>query len=187
LPQGTCFIGLDAYQKVLASGVDVVLLTAPPAFRPLHLEAAVAAGKHVFAEKPMAVDADRCAFHSRQCRDAKARNLALVAGFCYRYNTGVRAFMQQIHSGTIGAIRTIHTTYNTGGVWCNPRQPGWTDVEWQLRNWYYFTWLSGDHIVEQAVHNVDKMAWLMKDVPPLSCMAIGGRQVSHGGTIRSHL
>jgi myo-inositol 2-dehydrogenase/D-chiro-inositol 1-dehydrogenase len=171
------FIGLDAYQKVLASGVDVVLLTAPPAFRPFHLEAAVAAGKHVFAEKPVAVDATGVRSILASAAAAKARNLALVAGFCYRYNTGVRAFMEQIHNGTIGDIRTIHTTYNTGGVWCKPRQAGWTDVEWQMRNWYYFTWLSGDHIVEQAVHNVDKMAWLMKDVPPLSCMAIGGRQV----------
>jgi myo-inositol 2-dehydrogenase/D-chiro-inositol 1-dehydrogenase len=172
-----CFVGFDAYQKVLASGVDVVLLTAPPGFRPLHLKAAVAAGKHIFAEKPMAVDAPGVRSVLASAAEAKQKNLALVAGFCYRYNVGVRAFMEQIHNGTIGDIRTIHTAYNTAGVWSKPRQPEWTDMEWQMRNWYYFTWLSGDHIVEQAVHNVDKMSWMMKDVPPKNCVAIGGRQV----------
>jgi len=175
--QENCFVGFEAYQKVLASGVDVVLLASPPGFRPLHLQAAVAAGKHIFAEKPMAVDATGVRSVLASATEAKQKNLSLVAGFCYRYNTGVRAFMEQIHKGAIGDIRTIHTTYNTGGLWSKPRQPGWTDLEWQLRNWMYFTWLSGDHITEQAVHNLDKMAWLMKDVPPVSCMAIGGRQV----------
>jgi myo-inositol 2-dehydrogenase/D-chiro-inositol 1-dehydrogenase len=172
-----CFAGFDAYQKVIASGVDVVLLTAPPGFRPQHLQAAVAAGKHIFAEKPVAVDATGVRSVLASAAEAKQKNLSIVAGFCYRYNVGVRAFMEQIHNGAIGDIRAIHTTYNTAGVWSKPRQPDWTDMEWQMRNWYYFTWLSGDHIVEQAVHNVDKMAWLMKDVPPVSCMAIGGRQV----------
>ncbi len=175
--QENCFVGFDAYQKVLASGVDVVLLASPPGFRPLHLQAAVAAGKHVFAEKPVAVDATGVRSVLASTAAAKQKNLALVSGFCYRYNTGVRAFMEQIHNGAIGEIRAIHTTYNTAGVWSKPRQPGWTDMEWQMRNWYYFTWLSGDHIVEQAVHNLDKMSWLMKDAPPASCMAIGGRQV----------
>jgi myo-inositol 2-dehydrogenase/D-chiro-inositol 1-dehydrogenase len=177
VPPENCFVGFDAYQKVIASGVDVVLLTAPPGFRPQHLQAAVAAGKHIFAEKPVAVDATGVRSVLASAAEAKQKNLSLVAGFCYRYNVGVRAFMEQIHNGAVGDIRVIHTTYNTAGVWTKTRQPGWTDMEWQLRNWYYYTWLSGDHIVEQAVHNVDKMAWMMKDVPPVSCMAIGGRQV----------
>jgi len=172
-----CFVGFDAYQKVLASGVDVVLLATPPGFRPLHLQAAVAAGKHIFCEKPMAVDAPGVRSVLATAAEAKQKNLSLVAGFCYRYNTGVRAFMEQVHNGAIGEIRTIHTAYNTAGVWSKPRQPGWTDMEWQMRNWYYFTWLSGDHIVEQAVHNLDKMSWMMKDVPPKNCLALGGRQV----------
>lgn len=175
--QENCFVGFDAYQKVIASGVDVVLLTSPPGFRPQHLQAAVAAGKHIFAEKPVAVDATGVRSVLASAAEAKRKNLSLVAGFCYRYNVGVRAFMEQIHNGAVGDIRAIHTTYNTAGVWTKTRQPGWTDMEWQLRNWYYYTWLSGDHIVEQAVHNVDKMAWMMKDAPPISCMAIGGRQV----------
>lgn len=172
-----CFVGFDAYQKVLASGVDVVLLTTPPGFRPLHLKAAVAAGKHIFSEKPMAVDATGVRSVLASAEEAKKKNLSVVAGFCYRYNVGVRAFMEQVHNGAVGEIRAIHTTYNTAGVWSKPRKPEWTDMEWQMRNWYYFTWLSGDHIVEQAVHNIDKMSWLMKDAPPKSCMAIGGRQV----------
>ena len=172
-----CFVGFDAYQKVLASGVDVVLLATPPGFRPQHLQAAVAAGKHIFCEKPMAVDAPGVRSVLASAAEAKKKNLSLVAGFCYRYNTGVRAFMEQVHKGAIGDVRAIHTCYNTAGVWLKKRQPGWTDMEWQMRNWYYFTWLSGDHIAEQAVHNLDKMSWLMKDVPPQSCMAIGGRQV----------
>lgn len=171
-----CFVGFDAYQKVLASGVDVVLLTAPPGFRPQHLQAAVAAGKHIFAEKPMAVDAPGVRSVLASAAEAKQKNLSLVAGFCYRYNAGVRAFMEQVHNGTIGEIRAIHTCYNTAGVWSKQRKPEWTDMEWQMRNWYYYTWLSGDHIVEQAVHNVDKMSWMMKDVPPKHCMALGGRQ-----------
>lgn len=172
-----CFVGLDAYQKVLASDVDVVLLATPPGFRPQHLQAAVAAGKHIFCEKPMATDAPGVRSVMASAAEAKKKNLALVSGFCYRYNTGVRAFMDQVHQGSIGDIRAIHTCYNTAGVWSKPRQPGWTDMEWQMHNWYYFTWLSGDHIVEQAVHDIDKMSWMMKDVPPVSCMAIGGRQV----------
>ncbi len=177
VPSENCFTGFDAYQKVIASDVDVVLLTTPPGFRPQHLQAAVAAGKHIFAEKPVAVDATGVRSVLASAAEARRKNLSLVAGFCYRYNVGVRAFMEQIHNGAVGDIRVIHTTYNTAGVWTKPRQPGWTDMEWQMRNWYYFTWLSGDHIVEQAVHNVDKMSWMMKDAPPVSCMAIGGRQV----------
>ena len=175
-----CFTGLDAYLKVLESGVDVVLLATPPGFRPIHLKAAVAAGKHIFCEKPMAVDATGVRSVLASAAVAKQKNLSLVAGFCYRYNTGVRAFVEQIHAGAIGDIRAIHTTYNTAGVWSKSRKPEWTDMEWQMRNWYYFTWLSGDHIVEQAVHNLDKMSWLMKDVPPLNCLAIGGRQARTG-------
>lgn len=174
--QARCFTGFDAYQKVIESGVDVVLLTTPPGFRPLHLKAAVAAGKHVFCEKPMAVDAPGVRSVIATAAEAKEKKLSLVAGFCYRYNNGVRALMEQIHNGAIGEIRAIHTAYNTGGLWSKPRQEGWTDMEWQIRNWMYFTWLSGDHITEQAVHNLDKMSWMMKDVPPERCMAIGGRQ-----------
>jgi predicted dehydrogenase len=185
-----CFVGLDAYQKVIDSGVDVVILATPPGFRPAHLKAAVAAGKHVFCEKPMATDAPGVRSVLATAEEAKQKNLSLVAGFCYRYNNGVRAIMQQVHDGAIGEMRALYTTYNTGYVWSPfPRQPDWTDMKYQIKNWYYYTWLSGDHIAEQAVHSIDKMAWAMKDVPPLKCVAHGGRQVRTGpefGNIFDH-
>jgi predicted dehydrogenase len=173
-----CFVGLDAYQKVIDSGVDVVLLATPPGFRPTHMKAAIAAGKHVFTEKPMATDAPGVRTVLAVAEEARQKNLSLVAGFCYRYNTGVRAIMQQIHDGAIGDVRAVYTTYNTSGVWSPfPRQADWTDMQYQVKNWYYYTWLSGDHIAEQAVHCLDKMAWVMRDVPPVKCVAHGGRQV----------
>jgi predicted dehydrogenase len=173
-----CFVGLDSHQKVINSGVDVVILATPPGFRPTHLTAAIAAGKHVFTEKPMATDSPGVRAVLAAAEEAKKKGLSLVAGFCYRYNTGVRAIMEKIHDGAIGDIRALYTTYNTAYVWPPfPRQAEWTDLQYQVKNWYYYTWLSGDHITEQAVHSLDKMAWAMKDVPPLKCVAHGGRQV----------
>jgi myo-inositol 2-dehydrogenase / D-chiro-inositol 1-dehydrogenase len=173
-----CFVGLDAYQKVIDSGVDVVLLASPPGFRPAHLKAAVAAGKHIFCEKPMATDAPGVRTVLAVAEEAKKKNLSLVAGFCYRYNDGVRELVNRIHDGQIGEVRALYTTYNTGFVWSPfPRQPDWTDMQYQVKNWYYYNWLSGDHIVEQAIHSLDKMAWVMKDEPPVRCVAHGGRQV----------
>ena len=178
------FSGLDAYQKVINSGVDVVILATPPGFRPLHLKAAIDAGKHVFCEKPMAVDAPGVRSVLESTRKAKEKNLSLVAGFCYRYNPGVRAIMQQVHDGAIGEVRALHTDYNTGLVGgAFPQKPGQPDLEWQMRNWWHFTWLSGDHIAEQAVHSLDKMAWAMKDEPPVKCHAIGGRAIPQGSGI----
>jgi predicted dehydrogenase len=171
------FIGLDSYKKVIDSGVDVVLLTTPPGFRPLHFKAAVDAGKHTFCEKPMATDAPGVRSIMESAKIAKEKKLAVVAGFCWRYNYGEREFFKRVHDGEIGELRSLENIYNTGPIWVNPRQPGQTDMEYQLRNWYYFTWLSGDHIVEQAVHSIDKMGWAMKDEPPVSCFATGGRQV----------
>jgi predicted dehydrogenase len=172
-----CFIGFDAYQKVIDSGVDVVILASPPGFRPVHLKAAVEAGKHIFCEKPVAVDALGVRSVLASAELARQKRLALVSGFCWRYNPAERATFQQIHEGAIGEIRSAYATYNTGSLWVYPRQPDWSDMVWQMRNWYYFTWLSGDHLVEQAVHSVDKMAWAMKDEMPVKAVAHGGRQV----------
>jgi predicted dehydrogenase len=174
------FVGFDAYKQVLAAGVDVVLLTAPPGFRPMHLKAAVDAGKHIFCEKPMAVDAPGVRSVLESSREAKKKNLALVAGFCYRYERAKREIMKRVHAGDVGEITALHCTYNTGGLWHRPREAGWDDMTWQLRNWLYFTWLSGDHIVEQACHSIDKMAWAMKDEPPIKAVGHGGRQTRTG-------
>jgi myo-inositol 2-dehydrogenase / D-chiro-inositol 1-dehydrogenase len=170
------FIGFNAYKKVLAADVDVVILTTPPHFRPLHLKAAVEAGKHIFCEKPVAVDAPGLRSVIETCRIAKDKNLALVSGLCYRYERSKRETMARIHDGAIGDIVALHTNYNAHGLWKVGREKRMTDMEWQLRNWLYFTWLSGDHIVEQHIHSLDKMAWAMKDKPPLKAVGLGGRQ-----------
>jgi len=170
------FIGLDAYKKVIDSGVDVVLLTTPPAFRPMHFKYAVEKNKHVFAEKPICVDVAGYKSVLETIEAARKKNLAFVDGFCWRYSIGERQLFPKIHEGAIGDIVSIYSTYNTSQLWNKARQPDWSDTEWQLRNWLYFTWLSGDHIVEQAVHTIDKIAWAMKDVMPVRAWANGGRQ-----------
>lgn len=172
----TSFVGLDAYKRLLDTNVDAVILTAPPGFRPQHFKAAVDAGKHVFAEKPVAVDSAGIRSVIETVQKAKEKNLAVVSGFCWRYNYAERETFKRLHEGAIGDLQTIYCHYNANGLWNRARQPNWTDAEWQLRNWLYFTWLSGDHIVEQAVHTIDKMMWAMKDVPPLTCWGTGGRQ-----------
>ena len=169
--------GFDCYQNVIDSGVDVVLLTTPPGFRPPHLRAAVDAGKHVFCEKPVAVDAPGVRSVLESARIAKEKNLSLMSGFCWRYQDQVKETFAKLKAGGIGQIRAIQTTYNTTGwVQPKPRQPGWTDAEFMTRNWHYFHPLSGDHIVEQAVHAIDWQAWAMGDQPPERCWAVGGRQ-----------
>ncbi len=173
------FTGFDAYRRVIDSGVDVVLLAAPPHFRPEHLKACVDAGKHVFAEKPIAVDAPGVRAVLEASEAAGKRNLSLVSGLCWRYHFGARAAMQQVHDGTVGDVTAVETTYNAsrpGKPWPMRRREGWSDLEWQIRNWYWFTWLSGDHIVEQAIHSLDKGAWVFHDDPPTAAIGLGGLQ-----------
>ena len=185
------FIGLDAFQKVIDSGVDVVLLATPPGFRPQHLRAAVETGKHIFCEKPVATDAPGVRSVYDSVRMAKQKGLSLVSGFCWRYNNMVRAAMEQVENGAIGDVVAYYATFYTSPVKPMPpadtRPPGMSDIEWQIRNWYNFVWLSGDSIVEQAVHSADKISWVMHDKPPVSCVAVGGRQIpAHGGNIYDH-
>jgi myo-inositol 2-dehydrogenase / D-chiro-inositol 1-dehydrogenase len=186
------FVGLDAYEKVIKSGVDLVILTTPPGFRPGHLRAAVEAGKHVFLEKPMATDAPGVRSVIESVKLAKQKQLALVAGFCWRYDLPRRALFQRLHAGAVGDIRSVYGTYLTGPVKPMPpassRPAGMGDLEWMMRNWYNFTWLSGDGLVEQAIHTVDWILWAMKDKPPVKCTAVGGRQIkAEGGNIFDHI
>ena len=185
------FIGLDAYQKVIGSGVDVVLLATPPGFRPKHLAACIESNKNVFCEKPVATDA----FGIRSVLDtsekAKAKNLSLVAGFCWRYSNMLQDTFQKMFDGAIGKLVTYYATYYTSPVKpmppANSRPPGVSDTEWQLRNWYNFVEFCGDSIVEQAVHSADKIAWAMHDEPPVSCVGVGGRVIpAEGGNIYDH-
>lgn len=172
-----CFVGFDAYRQVLDSDIDVVLLCSPPHFRPLHFKAAVAANKHIFAEKPVAVDAPGLRSVMETAEESRRKKLSVVSGLCYRYDLAKRETLKRVHDGAIGEILAIHTSYNTTQLWQRPRKPNWSDMEYQLRNWLYYTWLSGDHNVEQHVHSLDKAAWAMKDETPVSASGIGGRQV----------
>ncbi|GJQ30482.1 MAG: dehydrogenase [Phycisphaerae bacterium] len=180
IPPERRFVGFDAFQKVIDSGVDVVLLTTHPIFRPEHLKAAIAAGKHVFAEKPVAVDAPGIRSVLESAADAKRRNLSLVVGFCWRYHDGMRATFEQINGGALGDITTVQTTYYTGTLSRHPRKPEWSDLEFQFRNWWHFTWISGDHVVEQAVHSIDRLAWATNDRWPARVICLGGRAARQG-------
>jgi len=170
------FSGFDAYKNVIDSGVDVVILASTPHFRPKHLAYAVKQGKHCFAEKPIAVDVPGVHSVQETCELAKQRKLSIVSGLCWRYDRGVQATMEKIADGAIGDIVSIESTFNTCTLWHRGDNSDWSRMEYQLRNWYYYTWLSGDHIVEQAVHSMDKTAWLLGDVHPLRAVGLGGRQ-----------
>lgn len=185
------FLGLDGFQGVVDSGVDVVLLATPPGFRPQHLKACIKAGKHVFCEKPVAVDVPGVRSVLETVELADSKRLSLVAGFCWRYNNMIIEAMDRVRSGEIGDILAYYATYYTNPVKPMPpafeRPLGMSDVEWQIRNWYNFVWLCGDGLVEQAVHSVDKIAWAFGDEPPESCVAVGGRQIpAHDGNIFDH-
>jgi predicted dehydrogenase len=180
VPAERQFVGFDAYQRVIGAGVDVVLLATPPGFRPLHLRAAVQANKHVFAEKPVAVDGPGVRSVLASCEEARRRRLSIVSGLCWRYDNGMRETFRRIHDGAVGEIVALECVYNTHTPWVRRRQPGWSDMEWQIRNWPFFVWLSGDFNVEQHVHSLDKMAWAMRDHYPVRAWGTGGRQQRTG-------
>lgn len=168
------FVGWDAYKGVIEAS-DVVLLATPPHFRPVHVNAVIAAGKHCFCEKPVGVDALSVNSVMETVKLAKDKNLNLVSGLCYRYDASKRECIDRIHNGAVGKILTLQANYLTTGLWYKPRKPEWSDFEWQLRDWLYFYWLSGDHVVEQNIHSIDKALWIMQDVPPKKVIASGGR------------
>jgi predicted dehydrogenase len=191
VPAERQFSGLDAYQKVIDSGVDVVLLGAPPGFRPQHLRAAIEAGKHVFAEKPMAVDVAGVKSVMESAKLAKQKGVAIQHGYCWRFAPGVRELYGKITSGELGKVRSVYGTYM--GSAPKPLQPGMTkpdgmgDVEWQLRWWTNFEWVSGGPLLEQAVHTVDKIAWAMGDIAPIAAVANGGRAYrTDAGNVYDH-
>jgi predicted dehydrogenase len=172
---GRFYSGFDAYKQVLATDVDVVILTTPPAFRHIHLAAAIAAGKHVFMEKPVAVDGPGIRSVIASAAAAKAKNLTIVAGTQRRHDVAYNECIKAIKDGAMGDVLQMNCYWNQGGLWLNPRQPGWSDVETQIRNWLYYTWVGGDHIVEQHVHNLDVCNWVMGS-HPVKAISMGGRQ-----------
>lgn len=168
------FTGFDNYKRVI-DAVDVVLFATSPHFRPMQVEYAAQSGKHMFVEKPIATDSPGVRRVMAACELARTKKLNVVSGLCYRYEKKKRETIRRVHDGAIGKILAAQTTYNTGGLWHRGRQPEWSDMEWQMRNWLYFTWLSGDHIVEQHIHSLDKVAWALGDKYPVRVTASGGR------------
>jgi predicted dehydrogenase len=177
VPRERQFIGFDAYQKLIDSGVEVVLIAGSSLFHPIHLTAAVAAGKHVFCEKPHGLDVPGLRIAMAAAEEAKKKGLSLVSGLCWRYDTGVRETMKRVKDGAIGEIIAIHENYLTSPYALRERKPEWSEMEYQYQNWYHFNWLSGDQTAQQLIHCLDKSSWAMDDVPPVKALGMGGRQV----------
>lgn len=176
VPEDRQFVGFDAYKGVIDS-CDVVLLATSPHFRPLHVEYAVEHGVHAFVEKPIATDAVGVRRVWAASEKAREKGLSISSGLCYRYQFAKQETFKRVHDGMIGDITAMECTYNTGGLWHRGRKAEWSEMEYQMRNWLYFTWLSGDHIAEQHIHSLDKLAWAMQDDYPVKCTASGGRIV----------
>lgn len=172
------FTGFDAYKQVIPLA-DVVILTTPPGFRPLHFEEAIRLNKHVFMEKPVATDPAGIQRVLATAEEAKRKKLNVVVGLQRRYQTSYLELMKRIQDGAVGEITSAQAYWNNDGVWVRPRQAGWTEMEYQMRNWYYFVWLCGDHITEQHIHNIDVINWAM-DGYPMSAQGMGGREVRKG-------
>ncbi len=188
VPKDRQFVGFDAFQKVLETDCDIVILATPPGFRPLHFEAAINAGKHVFMEKPVAVDSVGVRKVLAANEIAKTKNLAVAVGLQRHHEPIYIETIKRLQDGAIGRIVATRAYWNNDGVWVRPRQEGQTEMEYQMRNWYYFNWLCGDHINEQHIHNLDVINWLMNGYP-VKAQGQGGRQVRTGkdhGEIYDH-
>jgi len=170
-----CFTGFDSYQKVIDSGIDIVLLCTPPHFRPLHIEAAVNAGKHIFMEKPVAVDPVGARSVRISAKKAEQMGLCMVSGTIRRVQKDYMETYRRVASGEIGEIVGASIVRNGGSLWYKSKLSEWSDMEYMLRNWVNFCWLSGDHIVEQFIHEVDVMNWFIGKIP-VKAMGWGGRQ-----------
>lgn len=188
VPPERQFVGLEGYKKLLETDIDVVLIAAPPGFRPVHFEAAVRAGKHVFAEKPVAVDAAGIRRFLVAVEESKKKNLLVQIGLQRRHERAYIEIIDRLKNGAIGDIIAARAYSNRGGQWIRPRKKEETEMEFQVRNWYYFNWLSGDHITEDHVANLDVINWLMGETPT-KAQGQGGRQVRTGrefGEIYDH-
>jgi len=177
LPEERRFSGLDCCEQILKTDCDVILLCEPPGFRPRHFQAVVDSGKHVFAEKPVAVDSPGVRMFMESNAKAKQNRQIVVVGHHLRFETKHIEPIQMLHDGVIGDLLYTRIFFNTGGIWNRPRQEGMTEMQFQVNNWYHFNWLSGDHIVEQHVHDIDVMNWFMGDAHPIEANGMGGRSV----------
>lgn len=185
------FVGFDAYQKLIASDVDIVMLTTPPGYRPMHFEAAINAGKHVFTEKPIATDAVGCRRFMAAAKLATEKKLSVVSGAQRHADKPYIETVKRIRDGEIGEIRSCYSHYLSGPVFhADARDSKWSDMEWQHRNWYSFVWICGDQIVEQHFHNIDYICWVM-GMHPDKVVASGGISWRKGkelyGNIYDHM
>ena len=178
VPEENKFVGFDGYKKAIALA-DVVILTTPPGFRPIHFEEAVRLGKHVFMEKPVATDPAGIKRVLDAAIIARQKKLNVVVGLQRHYQNSYRELYKKYKEGVIGDIVSAQAWWNNEGVWVNPRKYNQTEMEYQMRNWYYFNWLCGDHIVEQHIHNIDVVNWF-KGGYPVRAQGMGGREVRKG-------
>jgi predicted dehydrogenase len=188
VPESRRFVGFDAYRQAIDLDVDVVLLTTPPGFRPEHFAHAVARGRHVFMEKPVAVDAPGVRAVLAAAAEAKRKDLKVGVGLQRHHDPAYRETVRRIQEGAIGKVLFYRCYWNSSGVWTRPREPGWSEMTYQMRNWYYFNWLCGDHIVEQHIHNLDVCNWI-QGAFPVQAQGQGGRAVRTGpdtGEIYDH-
>lgn len=187
VPESRRYVGFDAYKEAI-SHADVVILATPPGFRPIHFKEAIDKGKHVFMEKPVAVDPAGVAAVLETARQAEQKRLNVIVGLQRRYQNSYLELLKRYQDGMIGDITSAQVYWNSEGVWVRKRQPNQNEMEYQMRNWYYFNWLCGDHIVEQHIHNMDVVSWFKDDFPE-SCQGMGGRSVRVGpdyGEIYDH-
>jgi len=175
VPQENCFIGFDAYKQVIDSGVDMVILTTPPVFRPEMFKYATEKGVHSFLEKPICVDPKGYRSVMATAKQAQAKGLSVVVGTQRHHERRYVEANKQIQAGLIGEITGGNVYWNQGMLWYRQREAGWTDMEWNIRDWVNWKWLSGDHIIEQHVHNIDVFLW-MSGLKPVSATAFGSRQ-----------
>lgn len=179
VPAERRFLGLDGYKQLLASGVDVVLLCTPPAFRPQHLAAAVDASKHIYCEKPIATDVVGAQQVQQIVKQAEAKSICIYTGFCWRFDPGCRAAYEQLAEGKLGDVLNFYGMFYTvppkPPLSLDARPEGISDMDWQIRNWTGYNWLSGGPLVEQAIHTIDAMSWAMKEELPLAVVGSGGR------------
>lgn len=178
VPPSKQFVGLGSYKKAIDEA-DVVILATPPGFRPQHFEYAIAQGKHVFMEKPVATDVIGVKKVLEAAKQAKAKKLNVVVGLQRRYQKNYQAAYDLVQKGKIGKIVSGQVYWNSAGVWVRPRQEEWSEMHYQMRNWYYFNWLCGDHILEQHIHNIDVANWFIGEFP-IKAQGMGGRQVRTG-------
>lgn len=174
------FSGFDGYEKVLASDIDVAVIAATSHFHPRMFEAAVKAGKHIFCEKPHALDAPGAKRVAAACEEAKQKKQCVVSGLVNRYNPRVRETVKRIHDGAIGRITTVHEVYRSSPYCMRERDPSWTELEWQFHNWYHFLWLAGDQCPQQLIHSIDVGAFAMKNEWPVKAWGLGGRSACFG-------